>query len=222
MRLESLSEGISVASLRTRLQRTPLIAILRGISADEAEPIGTVLVEAGIEIIEVPLNSPAPFSSIEKLARAFGEAALIGAGTVLQPEQVDTVSDAGGRLIVMPHADDTIIRRAKTCDLTCIPGFATPTEAFGAILAGADALKLFPAEGSSPSVMKSLRAVLPPDMPLIPVGGIDETRFEGWLRVGAAGFGIGSALYQPGIERLELRRRAKKLTASLRALAPTQ
>ena len=211
-----------MTSFRTRLQRTPLVAILRGITADEAEPIGATLVEAGIEIIEVPLNSPAPFASIERLARAFGETALIGAGTVLRPEQVDAVFEAGGHLIVMPHSDDTIIRRAKTRDLTCIPGFATPTEAFGAIFAGADALKLFPAEGSSPSVLKSLRAVLPPDTPLIPVGGIDEARFESWLRAGAAGFGVGSALYRPGIERLELRSRAQKLTAALRALAPAQ
>jgi len=208
-----------VTSFRTRLQRTPLIAILRGITADDAEPIGAALVGAGIEIIEVPLNSPAPFSSIERLARAFGDTALIGAGTVLRPEQVDAVFEAGGHLIVMPHADDAIIRRAKTRDLTCIPGFATPTEAFRAIFAGADALKLFPAEGSSPLVLKSLRAVLPADMPLIPVGGMDETRFEGWLRAGAAGFGIGSALYKPGIKPPELRDRAHKLLAALRAQA---
>jgi 2-dehydro-3-deoxyphosphogalactonate aldolase len=195
---------------------------LRGITADEAEPIGAVLVEAGIEIIEVPLNSPAPFSSIERLARAFGDSALVGAGTVLRPEQVDTVCDAGGRLIVMPHADDTIIRRAKARDLTCIPGFATPTDAFRAIFAGADALKLFPAEGSSPSVLKSLRAVLPPDMPLIPVGGIDETRLESWLRAGAAGFGIGSALYRPGIKPPELRNRAHELLGAMQALADSK
>jgi len=136
-----------VTPLKARLQRVPLIAILRGISPDEAVSIGAVLVEAGFEIIEVPLNSPAPLASIESLARAFGDTALIGAGTVLRPEQADAVSEAGGRLIVMPHADHTVIRRAKVRDLTCIPGFATPTEAFGAILAGADALKLFPAEG---------------------------------------------------------------------------
>ena len=188
----------------------------------KAIPVGAVLVDAGFEIIEVPLNSPDPLASIERLVLTFGETALIGAGTVLGPEQVDAVSGAGGRLIVMPHAGDTVIRRAKTRDLICIPGFATPTEAFGAIFAGADALKLFPAEGCSPSVLKALCAVLPHDIPLIPVGGIDETRFESWLRAGAAGFGIGSALYRPGIETLELRRRAQKLVAALRALAPTQ
>jgi 2-dehydro-3-deoxyphosphogalactonate aldolase len=211
-----------VTSFRVRLQRAPLIAILRGITPEAAIPVGAVLVEAGFEIIEVPLNSPDPFASIERLVRTFGETALIGAGTVLRPEQVDSVSDAGGRLIVMPHAGETVIRRAKTRDLTCIPGFATPTEAFGAIFAGADALKLFPAEGSSPSELKALRAVLPHDTPLIPVGGIDETSFESWLRAGSAGFGIGSALYRPGIEQPELRCRAQKFVAALHAFAPTQ
>jgi 2-dehydro-3-deoxyphosphogalactonate aldolase len=210
-----------VTAFKARLQRVPLIAILRGINADEAVSIGAVLVEAGFEIIEVPLNSPAPFASIERLARTFGDTALIGAGTVLRPEQVDAVSEAGGRLIVMPHADHKVIRRAKVRDLTCVPGFATPTEAFGAIFAGADALKLFPAEGSSPSVLKALRAVLPHDIPLIPVGGIDETCLESWLRAGAAGFGIGSALYRPGIKPPELRDRAHKLVVAMQALAPS-
>src|SRR6476646_4696613 len=178
-----------MTSFRARLERAPLIAILRGITPDEAESIGAALIEAKFEIIEVPLNSPAPLATIERLAGRFGNSALIGAGTVLSADDVDAVSDAGGRLIVMPHADATVVRRAKARNLACIPGFATPTEAFAAIAAGADALKLFPAEGSSPAVLKSLRAVLPPGMPLIPVGGIDETRFERWLRVGAAGFG---------------------------------
>ena len=137
-----------MTSFRARLQRTPLIAILRGITADEAVSIGTTLVEAGFEIIEVPLNSPDPFAAIERLVRTLGDTALIGAGTVLRPEQVDSVSEAGGRLIVMPHSDDTVIQHAKSRGLTCIPGFATPTEAFTAIFA--DALKLFPAERSSP------------------------------------------------------------------------
>lgn len=211
-----------MTSFRARLQRVPLIAILRGITGEEAVSIGAALIEAGIEIIEVPLNSPSPLASIERLVRMFGDTALIGAGTVLRPEEVDAVSDVGGHLIVMPHADHAVIRRAKARNLTCIPGFATPTEAFGAIFAGADALKLFPAEGSSPSVLKALRAVLPHDMPLVPVGGIDETRFESWLRAGAAGFGIGSALYRPGIEPPELCDRAHKLVSALRALTPNQ
>jgi 2-dehydro-3-deoxyphosphogalactonate aldolase len=204
----------------TRLQRAPLIAILRGISPNEAGTICAILIEVGFEIIEVPLNSPDPLVSIERLARTFGNTALIGAGTVLRPEDVDAVRNSGGRLIVMPHADDAVIRRAKTIDLTCVAGFSTATEAFRAIAAGADALKLFPAEGSSPSVLQALRAVLPHGLPLIPVGGIDETRLEAWLRAGASGFGIGSALYRPGIKAAELRERAQALVAALQALAP--
>lgn len=209
-----------MTSFKTRLQRAPLVAILRGVVADEVEVIGAALLEFGFEIIEVPLNSPGPFASIEKLARTFGDAALIGAGTVLAPEQVVSVSDAGGRLIVMPHTDITVIRRAKGRGLTCIPGFATPTEAFEAIFADADALKLFPAEGASPSVLKALRAVLPHKMPIIPVGGIDQSRFESWLQAGAAGFGIGSALYRPGIQPAELRDRASNLMIAMKALLP--
>jgi 2-dehydro-3-deoxyphosphogalactonate aldolase len=210
-----------VTPFKTRLQRAPLVAILRGVVIDEVEAIGAALVESGFEIIEVPLNSPSPLASIEKLVRTLGDAALIGAGTVLRPDQVDAVSDAGGRLIVMPHTDSTVIRRAKERGLTCIPGFATPTEAFEAILAGADALKLFPAEGASPSVLKALRAVLPHEMPIIPVGGIDQTRFESWLQAGAAGFGIGSALFRPGINPAELHDRASNLMIAVQTLLPT-
>jgi len=210
-----------VTLFKTRLQRAPLIAILRGVVSDEVEAIGAVLIESGFEIIEVPLNSPAPSPASKTSHAPLGDAALIGAGTVLRPEQVDSVSDAGGRLIVMPHTDSTVIRRAKERGLTCIPGFATPTEAFEAIFAGADALKLFPAEGTSPSVLKALRAVLPHDMPIIPVGGIDQTRFESWLQAGAAGFGIGSALYRPGIKPAELHDRASNLMIAMQTLLPT-
>ena len=204
-----------MTSFMDRLQRAPLIAILRGITPEEAVSVGSALIETKFEIIEVPLNSPAPFASIEKLARTFGNAALIGAGTVLRVEDVDAVNNAGGRLIVMPHADEAIVRRAKDKDLACVPGFATPTEAFRVFAAGADALKLFPAEGSSPAVLKSLRAVLPRDVPLIPVGGIDGRSFEGWLAAGATGFGIGSALYRPGTSADTLRERARDLFAAL-------
>jgi len=204
-----------MTSFKDRLRRAPLIAILRGITPDEVLSIGSALIETKFEIIEVPLNSPAPFASIEKLARTFGDAALIGAGTVLKGEDVDAVRDSGGGLTVMPHADDAIVRRAKEKGLACIPGFANTTEAFRVIAAGADALKLFPAEGSSPSVLKSLRAVLPRDLPLIPVGGIDERSFESWLAAGAAGFGIGSALYKPGTSADALRARARDFFAAL-------
>jgi 2-dehydro-3-deoxyphosphogalactonate aldolase len=209
-----------MSSFRVRLKRAPLIAILRGIRPDEVASIGGTLVEVGFEIIEVPLNSPAALSSIEKLAHKFEKTALIGAGTVLRVEDVDAISNAGGRLIVMPHVDEAIIRRAKAQNLVCIPGFATPTEAFRAIAASADALKLFPAQGSSPPVLKGLREVLSHDLPLIPVGGIDETQFEKWVRAGAAGFGIGSALFKPGITTNDLRDRAGKLFAEWKGLAP--
>ncbi len=204
-----------MTALRTHLEHMPLIAILRGITPDEAGATGATLIEAGFAVIEVPLNSPSPFASIEKLAAAFGRSALIGAGTVLRPEDVDAVHNAGGRLIVMPHADAAVVRRARELGLTSIPGFATPTEAFNVIAAGADALKLFPAEASSPAVLKALRAILPRDMPLIPVGGIDERSFEAWLLAGAAAFGIGSALYTPGMPVGDLRQRAKRLVAAI-------
>ena len=168
----------------------------------------------------MPLNSPAPLATIESLADRFGNSALIGAGTVLSADDVDAVSDAGGRLIVMPHADATVVRRAKARNLACVPGFATPTEAFAAIAAGADALKLFPAEASSPAVLKSLRAVLPRDVPIIPVGGIDERSFDAWLAAGAAGFGIGSALYKPGVSADVLRTRAQGLVAAFKKSLP--
>jgi 2-dehydro-3-deoxyphosphogalactonate aldolase len=209
-----------MTSFCTRLQRAPLIAILRGITSDEAESVGAALIEATFEIIEVPLNSPAPLATIERLAGRFGNSALIGAGTVLSADDVDAVSDAGGRLIVMPHSDAAVVRRAKARNLACVPGFATPTEAFAAIAAGADALKLFPAEGMSPAVLKSLRAVLPRDVPIIPVGGIDERSFDSWLAAGAAGFGIGSALYKPGVTADALRARAQTLVAAFKKSLP--
>ena len=202
--------------LTDHLRRAPLIAILRGITPEEAEAVGAALIESGFEIIEVPLNSPYPFASIEKLARRFDHAAMIGAGTVLRPDDVDAVHNAGGRLIVMPHADATVVRRSKAAGLACIPGFATPTEGFQMIAAGADALKLFPAEGSSPAVLKALRAVFPHDIPILPVGGIGAGSFAGWLRAGAAGFGIGSSLYKPGDGPAILRERAGALFAALR------
>ena len=145
--------------MREHLEALPLIAILRGLTPDEALPVGQVLVQAGFRIIEVPLNSPQPLRSIERLAQAFGSHCLIGAGTVMSAAQVDEVARAGGRLIVMPHADATVIRAAKAQGLSCAPGIATPTEGFAALAAGADALKLFPAELLSPAVVKALRAV---------------------------------------------------------------
>jgi 2-dehydro-3-deoxyphosphogalactonate aldolase len=204
--------------LLSHLQRMPLIAILRGLTPAEAEPIGAALVEAGFLLIEVPLNSPNPFDSIARLAKALGDHALIGAGTVLTPDDLDRLCDVGGRLVVMPHADATIVTRAKSLGVACVPGFATPSEALQMIGAGADALKLFPAEAASPAVVKSLRAVLAPEIPIVPVGGITAGNLQPWWTAGARGFGIGSALYRPGDSAATVRARACALAAAVAPL----
>ncbi|KZC17739.1 2-dehydro-3-deoxy-6-phosphogalactonate aldolase [Rhodanobacter sp. FW510-R12] len=187
-----------MTDFKTWLDPLPLVAILRGLSPDEAVDVGNMLADAGFRVLEVPLNSPAPLDSIRRLAERFGSERLIGAGTVLDPAQVRGVADAGGRLVVMPHADVAVIRAAKRAGLYCVPGVATPTEAFAALAAGADALKLFPAEQASPAVLKAWRAVLPAGTAVLPVGGIAPDTMGPWLAAGAAGFGIGSSLYAPG------------------------
>jgi len=187
-----------VTTLSPWMERLPLVAILRGVTPDEVVDIGEALVAGGFAIVEVPLNSPSPFDSIARLATALGDRALIGAGTVLTPEAVARVAGAGGRLIVMPHADPRVVRAAKAGGLLAVPGFATPTEAFAMLEAGADALKLFPAEGFPPAVLKALRAVLPSSVPILPVGGIRPESMAGYWQAGASGFGLGSALYKPG------------------------
>jgi len=198
------------------LQRCPLIAILRGVRPDEAEPICAALEAAGIAIVEVPLNSPDPIASITRLAARFGDRMLIGAGTVMTPAQVAGIAAAGGRLIVTPHADAALVRAAKAHDLLACPGFFTPTEAFAMLAAGADALKFFPAEAASPSVLRGIRAVLPPETRVLPVGGIDAANLRPWRDAGAAGFGIGSAIYRPGDSADAVAAKAAKLLASLR------
>jgi 2-dehydro-3-deoxyphosphogalactonate aldolase len=185
--------------MREHLAELPLIAILRGITPDEALPVGLALAEAGFRIIEVPLNSPQPLRSIETLARALGGNCLIGAGTVMSTGQVGDVAQAGGRLIVMPHGDAQVIRAAKARGLWCAPGIATPSEGFAALAAGADALKLFPAELLTPPVLKALRAVFPPELLFLPVGGITPQNLAAYRAAGASGFGLGSALYKPGM-----------------------
>jgi 2-dehydro-3-deoxyphosphogalactonate aldolase len=180
------------------LARCPLVAILRGVRPDEAVAVTAALEAAGIAIVEVPLNSPDPMTSIAALAAEFGSRLLIGAGTVMTEAQVALIEAAGGRLIVTPHADATIVRAAKRHGLIAVPGFFTPAEAFAMLDAGADALKLFPAEGASPAMLRAMRAVLPPATRVLPVGGIDATNMAAWRAAGAVGFGIGSAIYKPG------------------------
>lgn len=201
--------------IRTRLTACPLVAILRGIRPEEAEAIGDVLVQAGLGIIEVPLNSPDPFDSIARLAQRFGTRVLIGAGTVMRPADVDRVADAGGALIVTPHADPALVRAAKARGMAAVPGFFTPAEAFSLLDAGADALKLFPAEGGSPAMLKALRAVLPAGAMVLPVGGMDAGTMGAWRKAGAAGFGIGSAIYRPGDSAGEVAAKTATLLAAL-------
>ena len=201
--------------LRGWLERSPLIAILRGIQPVESESIGAALEEAGICIVEVPLNSPKPLKSISILARRFGHPMLIGAGTLTDPSQVAEVAEVGGRLIVTPHADTAIVRAAKSAGLMAIPGFFNPTEAFALLQAGADAIKLFPAEILGPAMLKAMRAVLPPTAIVIPVGGIDAEQIPPWMAAGALGFGIGSAIYKPGDDAQAVAAKAQALVTAV-------
>lgn len=203
--------------MKAWLDPLPLVAILRGLTPDESVEIGRVLVDAGFRMLEVPLNSPQPFESIRRMSEALGHEYLVGAGTVLDPANVKKVADAGGRLIVMPHADVAVIRAAKEAGLYCVPGVATPTEAFAALAAGADALKLFPAEQASPAVLKAWRAVLPKDLAVLPVGGIAPDNMGPWLAAGAGGFGIGSSLYAPGRPASDVATRARAFADAWRS-----
>jgi 2-dehydro-3-deoxyphosphogalactonate aldolase len=205
--------------LKPYFDRLPLVAILRGVTPPEVVEIGRALVNAGFAILEVPLNSPDPIASIGRLAEAFGADALIGAGTVTTVGAVAEVAMAGGRLIVMPHADVAVIRAAKAAELICVPGVATPTEAFAALAAGADALKLFPAELLSPQVLKAMRSVLPKDVAVLPVGGITPANMAPYLAAGAAGFGLGSAVYKPGMAAAAVETAATVFVDAWRALA---
>jgi 2-dehydro-3-deoxyphosphogalactonate aldolase len=190
---------LSGATLWQRLRsRLPLIAILRGVEPGEVIDIAEALSVAGFLCVEVPLNSPHALESISKLRRRFDGRLLIGAGTVVAEAEVAAIHEAGAQIVVSPNTNAGVIAAAKGLDLLCVPGFATPTEALAGMAAGADALKLFPAESASPAVVRALRAVLPASLPIFPVGGITTANMPAYIAAGAAGFGIGSALFTPG------------------------
>ncbi len=185
-------------TVETALKTLPLVAILRGLRPEEAVDVGQALAGAGFTCLEVPLNSPEPLDSIRRLRGALDGRAVVGAGTVLTPQAVQDVADAGGQLVISPNADPRVIEHTKALGLFSMPGFFTPTEAFSALEAGADVLKLFPAELAGPGAVKAIKAVLPKGQPLYAVGGVDPDNMAAWRAAGADGFGIGSALYKPG------------------------
>ncbi|MEH3021975.1 MAG: 2-dehydro-3-deoxy-6-phosphogalactonate aldolase [Pseudomonas oryzihabitans] len=205
--------------LDTYLKDLPLIAILRGVTPDEIVAVGRALYEAGFRVIEIPLNSPQPFESIRRLTAELGESCLIGAGTVLTEAQVAEVDAAGGRLIVSPNANLAVIRASKAAGLVSAPGVATPSEGFAALDAGADSLKLFPAEQLGPAVVKAWRAVFPKELALLPVGGITPDNMGPYVAAGANGFGLGSALYKPGLSAAQVSANAQAFAAGWRTVS---
>jgi 2-dehydro-3-deoxyphosphogalactonate aldolase len=200
------------------LEPLPLVAILRGVRPEEAAAIGRALAAEGFRIIEVPLNSPNPFDSIGRLAAALGDGVLVGAGTVVDPADVPRVAGSGGRLVVAPNADQRVVAAARESGMHALPGFATPTEAFAMSAAGADGLKLFPAEASPPAVLKAMKSVLPAGLPILPVGSITPEAMADYRTAGAAGFGLGSALYRAGDEPAAVAGRAARFRAAWQAL----
>ena len=199
------------------LETLPLVAILRGLRPDEAVEIGETLVAAGFLCLEVPLNSPSPLDSIRRLREALGDRAIVGAGTVLTPRAVDEVVAAGGQIVISPNTNAAVIAATKAAGLISFPAFFTPSEAFAAIEAGADALKLFPAETAGPATLKAMKAVLPPTTPIFPVGGVDPGNLAAWRAAGADGFGLGSALFKPGRSAAEVKAAADAFVAAWRA-----
>ena len=205
----------SPKTIKSLLTEMPLIAILRGIHPDEAPQVANVLVDAGFRIIEVPLNSPNPIESIRRMVQELGDQALFGAGTVIDPNSIAAIKAAGGQLIVSPHLNVDIVKITKKSKLFSIPGVATPSEAFSALAAGADALKLFPGEAMPPKALKAIKVVLPSQTLLLPVGGINQENMADYWQAGTAGFGIGSNLYAPGRNVEEIAHRAKELVVAI-------
>lgn len=215
----------TTATLWTRtMQKMPLVAILRGLRFDEALSVGDELEAAGFAIVEVPLNSPDPFATIAALAARFGDRMMVGAGTVLSRDDVDEVAVSGGRLIVSPNFNPEVVRHAKERGLTVLPGVMTPSEAFAALEAGADGLKLFPGEMISPAAVKAMRAVLPRETKVLVVGGVKADGMADYVHAGADGFGLGSALFQPGLSAQAVRQSAEAFVAKAReiGLAPSK
>ena len=206
----------AVDDFRRYFAECPLVAIIRGVTPEDAEAIASALYEGGIRIIEVPLNSPQAFDSIRIIADKFGDRALVGAGTVLDPEDVARVNEAGGRLIVSPNTDIPVIEATVAGGMVSSPGYFTPSEAFDAILAGAHSIKLFPAEAASPKVVKAQKAVLPKDVPLIVVGGVTPESVADWLDNGADGFGLGGGLYKPGQDAQTTLEKARAYVAAVK------
>ncbi|MDP4823932.1 MAG: 2-dehydro-3-deoxy-6-phosphogalactonate aldolase [Aestuariivirgaceae bacterium] len=206
-------------TLRSALKEMPIIAILRGIKPEEVKDVAEVLIAAGIRIIEIPLNSPKPYKSLATLAQVGGAQILSGAGTVLTVEEVKAVAETGVNLCISPNTNGAVIAAAKREKLMSLPGAATPTEAFVALHAGADGLKMFPGEAMPPVVVKAWRAVVPPQTLLIPVGGITPEGMAAYRAASADGFGIGSALYKPGMDLEELKLRADAFVLAARAVA---
>lgn len=207
----------ALEDFRRHFAASPLVAIIRGVTPNEVEAIGEALVAGGVRIVEVPLNSPDPLESIRRLSRRLGDRALVGAGTVLTTDHVRQVAEAGGRIVVSPNTDTEVIRATVAAGMISSPGYFTPSEAFAALHAGAHALKLFPAEGASPTVLKAQRAVLPKDLPILAVGGILPDNMRPWLDAGADGFGLGGGIYKPGQSAEDTVDRAKAYVAGLAA-----
>ena len=206
----------AVEDFRRYFAECPLVAIIRGVTPAEAEATARAICDAGIRIIEVPLNSPEPFESIRIVAEKFGDRALVGAGTVTDPADVSRVAQAGGRLVVSPNTNAAVIEATVASGMVSSPGYFTPSEAFEAIRAGAHAIKLFPAEAASPAVVKSQKAVLPKDVPLVVVGGVTPETVPEWMAAGADGFGLGGALYKAGQDPRVTIEKARAFVAAVR------
>lgn len=204
-----------IARFHAEIGRCPLIAILRGLRPAEAAEIGEAILEGGISIIEVPLNSPTPLESIATLVERLGSRAVIGAGTVLDPAVIPEIAAIGGELIVSPHVNAAVISTSVAAGLVSLPGYFTPSEAFAAAAAGAHALKLFPAEAARPAVLKAQKAILPSALPVFVVGGVQPVDMAGWRAAGAHGFGLGNALYQPGDAAEKVYARTRDYVAAL-------